>query len=124
MVSYRGPAEKTDAARFGMIEPMADESFEFRGALIKEQGVTFAVVEVPLATLRGGEAVVKETRERFEPVFRNTPIILAARGPDRRAVYLGRADIVRFLTNSGWSRIPWKRYRARKKDRSPFRDWA
>lgn len=103
---------------------MADESFEFRGALIKEQGLTFAVVEVELSTLRGGEAVVKETRERFEPVFRKVPIILAARGPDRRAVYLGRPDIVRFLTTAGWARIPWKRYRARKKDRNPFRDWA
>lgn len=100
------------------------ESFEFRGALIREQGVTFAVVEVSPEVLRGGDRRVAEERARYQPVFKDVPIILAARGPDRRALFSGRPDIVRFLSSTGWSRIPWKRYRARKKDRNPFRDWA
>jgi hypothetical protein len=103
---------------------MAGESFDFRGALIKEQGVTFAVVEVPLEVIQGGDRRITEARSRFQPIFKNVPIVLAARGPDKRARYSGRPDIVRFLASTGWSRIPWKRYRARKKDRSPFRDWA
>ena len=103
---------------------MADESFEFRGALIKEQGITFAVVEVSPDVLKRGDRAIAEARARYEPVFRNTPIILAARGADRRALFSGRPDIVKFLASTGWARIPWKRYRARKKDRNPFRDWA
>ncbi len=114
---------QTQDDRFWYYEAMA-ETFEFRGALIKEQGVSFAVVEVSHAVLTGGERSIATERERFEPVFKNVPIVLAARGPDGRARYSGRPDIVKFLTATGWTRIPWKRYKARKKDRNPFRDWA
>lgn len=100
------------------------ESFVFRGALIKEQGVSFAVVEVSPSVIQGGERIVAEERERYRPVFKDVPIILAARGGDGRARYSGRQDIVRFLSGTGWARIPWKKYKARKKDRNPFRDWA
>jgi hypothetical protein len=103
---------------------VAGESFEFRGALIREGKVTFAVVEVSPSVLDGGRDAARREREKYEPVFRKVPIVLAARGADRKARFLGRQDIVRFLTQAGWSAIPWKRYRARKKDRSPFRDWA
>lgn len=103
---------------------MADDSFEFRGALVKEQGVTFAVVEVAPSVLSAGQDRITREKERYRAVFKDVPIVLAARGPDRRARFFGRPDIVTFLTSAGWSRIPWKRYRARKKDRNPFRDWA
>jgi hypothetical protein len=103
---------------------MAGESFEFRGALIKEAGVTFAVVEVSPSVLSGGDRRVSEERQRYAPIFRDVPVVLAAKGADGRARYSGRPDIVRFLASTGWSRIPWKRYKARKKDRNPFRDWG
>lgn len=103
---------------------MASESFEFRGALIREQDIAFAVVEVELAVLQGGQKLIQEERKKYIPIFKDVPIILAARGPDKRARFLGRSDIVKFLSQAGWSRIPWTRYNARKKDRNPFRDWA
>ncbi len=103
---------------------MEEERIDFRGALINEQGITFAVVEVDPSVLDSGEEALRVARERYEPVFKGKPIILAARGADRRARYSGRPDIVRFLVASGWSRIPWKRYRARKKDKNPFREWG
>ncbi len=107
-----------------MLLNVASEIFEFRGALIKEQGITFAVVEVDPAVLTGGDRRLTEERARYAPIFKEVPIVLAARGPDKRARYSGRPDIVRFLASTGWTRIPWKRYRARRKDRNPFRDWA
>lgn len=103
---------------------MEEERIDFRGALINEQGITFAVVEVEPGLLDAGEDAIKAERTRYEPIFRNKPIILASRGTDGRARYSGRPDIVRFLVSSGWSRIPWKRYRARRKDRNPFREWG
>ena len=103
---------------------MANESFEFRGALIREGNVTFAVVEVPASVLNSGQAAVQKEREKYAQVFKNVPIILAARDSQRKARFLGRQDIVRFLIQAGWGRIPWKRYKARKKDKNPFRDWA
>lgn len=102
-------------------DPGVEGTLEFRGALICEQQITFAVVEVPLDVLvRGGERLAEE-RARYVPVFGDVPIILAARGRDRRARFSGRPDIVRFLSSAGWYRIPWRRYRARRKDRSRFR---
>ncbi len=103
---------------------MAEASIKFRGALIKEQNLTFAVVEVSPSILDAGEPAVRKERERYEPVFRDIPIVLAARGADKRVRFLGRSDLVRYLMKAGWSRIPWKRYQARKKDKNPFRDWA
>jgi hypothetical protein len=103
---------------------VAQEILDFRGALIREQGVTFAVVEVAPDVLHGGEPRVSEERARYARVFHDVPIVLAAREPDKRALYSGRPDIVRYLSSTGWMRIPWKRYRAKKKDRNPFRDWA
>lgn len=103
---------------------MASESYEFRGALIREQNLTFAVVEVELSVLQGGQKSVQEERQKYVPIFKDAPIVLAARGPDKRARFLGRSDIVKFLSQAGWGRIPWKRYKARKKDRNPFREWA
>lgn len=100
------------------------KSFEFRGALIREQGITFAVVEVSADVILGGERMIAEERERYRPIFKDAPIVLAGKGPDGRARFSGRPDIVRFLSSTGWARIPWKRYKARKKDRNPFRDWA
>jgi hypothetical protein len=103
---------------------MPSETFDFRGALIKEQNVTFAVVEVSPSVLDSGESAIKKERERYGLVFKKIPIVLAARGADRRVRFLGRPDIVKYLLKAGWSRIPWKRYQARKKDKNPFREWA
>ena len=103
---------------------MVGEKVDFRGALIREQGVTFAVVQVKPAVLRGGEFSLAEERRRYERIFRDVPIVLAARGADGRARFSGRPDLVRLLASAGWHRIPWKRYHARRKDRDPFRDWA
>jgi len=100
------------------------EILGFRGALIREQNITFAVVEVDERILRSGDEAVSRERDRYVPVFKDVPIVLAARGADGRARFLGRPDIVRFLVRAGWSRIPWKKYRAKKKDKNPFRDWA
>jgi hypothetical protein len=107
-----------------MMQRVSSEPVTFTGALIREQDVLFAVVEVAPRVLDGGEEVVAEAREKYRPIFPEVPIILASRSRDGRARYLGRPDIVRFLISAGWARIPWKQYKAKKKDRNPFRDWA
>jgi hypothetical protein len=103
---------------------VSEETIQFKGALIREQNVVFAIVEVSPSVLDLGESVAQQEREKYRPVFPDVPIVLAARGRDGRARFLGRPDIVRFLVGAGWSRIPWKQYQAKKKDRNPFRDWA
>lgn len=81
---------------------------QFDGALIKEQGVTFAIVVVKPQVLTS--PTIENTRNSFKSVFGNIPIILMAQ--DYRGIpkYHGRKDIVRFLANVHPSRIPWKKY--------------
>lgn len=82
---------------------------QFDGAVIKEQGVTFAIVIVkPHVFNSSSEA--ERARSSFRGIFPGVPIILMGQGSGGRATYQGRPDIVRFLTHISPSRIPWKTY--------------
>ncbi len=80
----------------------------FDGALIKEQGVTFAIVVVKPFVL--SSANKESTRKIFSQYFGNVPVILMAQNSKGIPTYDGRKDIVRFLCNVHPSMIPWKRY--------------
>ncbi|RKI37498.1 hypothetical protein D7V86_15300 [bacterium D16-51] len=80
----------------------------FDGALIKEQGVTFAIaVEKPYVLTSPEKESIRRSFMRY---FGNIPIILTAQNQKRIPTYNGRKDIVRFLANIHPSRIPWKHY--------------
>lgn len=81
----------------------------FDGAVIKEQGVTFAIVVVKPHVLNTSSSC-EETRQGFARYFPNMPIILMAQDSHGIPKYHGRTDIVKFLANVHPSRIPWKRY--------------
>ncbi len=80
----------------------------FDGALIKEQGVTFAIAVVKPHVLTSPEK--ESIRLDFMRYFGNIPIILMAQNQKGIPTYDGRKDIVRFLANTHPSRIPWKHY--------------
>ncbi len=79
------------------------------GAVIREQGVTFAVVVVKRHvvdnSLEAGRAI-----QSFQPLFPGLPVVLMAQ--DHRGVptYYGRRDISEFMASVPMSRVPWKRY--------------
>lgn len=81
----------------------------FDGALLKEQGVPFAIVVVKPHVLNSS-CEIQCARTDFSRHFPSVPIILMAQ--DQRGVptYQGRTDIVQFLASISPSRIPWKRY--------------
>jgi hypothetical protein len=81
----------------------------FEGAVIKEQGVTFAIVCVKEEVLRNSNRI-QETRSTFVPAFRGIPVILMAQDNRGRATYQGRPDIVNFLASISVQQIPWKEY--------------
>ncbi|NRT33224.1 hypothetical protein BJV38_004193 [Clostridium beijerinckii] len=83
----------------------------FDGAVIKEQGVTFAIVVVKPYILNTTSSC-DEARQGFARFFPGIPIILMAQNSRGIPQYQGRKDIVRFLANVHPSRIPWKRYTA------------
>ncbi len=79
------------------------------GAIIREQGVTFAVVvvkrEVVENSSRAQDAIIS-----FMPAFPGMPVVLMAQ--DHRGVptYFGRRDISRFMASVPLRAIPWRQY--------------
>lgn len=82
---------------------------QFDGALIKEQGVAFAIVVVKPSAL---DYNTEETRQGFSQFFPDVPIVLMAQNGRGIPTYHGRPDIVKYLANIHPSRIPFKRYTA------------
>ncbi len=81
----------------------------FEGALVKEQGVTFAIVIVKPYVVQN-HSTANKTAESFQSAFPGCPIILMAQDSRGRATYLGRPDIVKFLSRVPLRAIPWKKY--------------
>lgn len=79
------------------------------GAVIIEQGVTFAIVSVKPEVTRYTVRLVK-TRNELSRFFPNMPIILMSRDQNGNPHYYGRKDIVAFLQSIRVDQIPWKEY--------------
>ena len=78
------------------------------GAVIREQGVTFAVVIVkPHVVANAHDA--QEAIAGLMPAFR-APVVLMAQDGHGQPTFYGRPDLARFMSNVPVSAIPWKRY--------------
>ncbi|OBP14225.1 hypothetical protein A5320_16455 [Rheinheimera sp. SA_1] len=82
---------------------------KFQGAVIKEQGVTFAIVVVKKHVLDSPHQS-EEAISSFMPLFPHMPIVLMAQDQRGVASYRGRRDITNFLVNIHVSQIPWREY--------------
>lgn len=81
----------------------------FEGAVVREQGVTFAVVVVKKYVVESVSEAQSAIRG-FSPAFPGLPVVLMGQDNSGRATFFGRKDIANFLSNVSISRIPWKRY--------------
>lgn len=81
----------------------------FEGAVIREQGVTFALVVVKQHVV-ANRSEAKSAISAFQGYFPGKPVVLV--GQDSRGVptYFGRSDIARFMSSVPMSAVPWKRY--------------
>jgi len=84
---------------------------KFQGAVIKEQGVTFAVVIVKKPVV-DNRMEANRAIQSFQPVFPGIPVVLMAQDHQGRAEYYGRRDISSFLANVPLHAIPWREYTA------------
>ncbi len=81
----------------------------FQGALIREQGITFAIVIVkPHVVQNSFEA--NRTIRAFQPTFPGVPVVLMAQDYQGTPTYYGRRDIVGFLANTPMECIPWQEF--------------
>lgn len=79
------------------------------GAVIIEQGVTFAVVSVRSSVTMYTTRMI-QVRQELSAFFPNMPIILMSRDAEGTPHYYGRKDIVDFLKTIRPEQIPWKTY--------------
>ena len=82
---------------------------QFEGAVIREQGVTFAVVVVKRHVVEN-PAVANQAINSFRPAFPGLPVVLMGQDSSGRAKWYGRRDIAQFLANTQLGAIPWRRY--------------
>ncbi len=79
-----------------------------QGAVIREQGQTFAVVIVkPYVVQNRSEAA--NAINGFTPVF-GVPVVLMVQDSRGRPTYYGRPDIAKFMSSVPIHRIPWREY--------------
>lgn len=82
---------------------------KIQGAVIKEQGVTFAITVVKKHIL-DSPSQSQQTAQSFRSLFPGMPIVLMGQDSRGTPSYRGRKDIVNFLSNIHPSQIPWKEY--------------
>ena len=82
---------------------------KIQGAVVKEQGVTFAIVIVKKTAMQTAHDSTK-TRAAFQSLFPGLPIVLASQDSRGLFEYQGRKDLVGFLASIDASRIPWMEY--------------
>jgi hypothetical protein len=81
----------------------------FQGAVIREQGQTFAVVVVQRHVI-DSQSAAADAIAGFSPVFPGLPVVLMAQDGSGRPTYYGRQDISRFLASVPMRAIPWREY--------------
>lgn len=82
---------------------------QFEGAVIREQGITFAVVVVKKYVVDNAVEARGAIR-RFARHFPGMPVVLMGQDTNCRATYFGRQDIANFLSRISISQIPWRKY--------------
>lgn len=82
---------------------------QLEGAVIKEQGQTFAVVVVKRHITDNRHEAARASQS-FSWCFPGMPIVLMSQDSRGTPTYFGRRDIANFLARVPMSSIPWKRY--------------
>lgn len=80
----------------------------FEGALIREQGVEFAIVIVKRNVIQN-RIEANRAVAAFGQHF-GVPVVLMAQNMRGVPTYYGRNDLVNFLANTPMQAIPWSRF--------------
>lgn len=75
-----------------------------------EQGVKFAIVVVKEHVINNSIEADKAIQAFGHRAFPGIPVVLMAQDSRGRPKYRGRRDLVNFLANIDYRRIPWKKY--------------
>jgi len=82
----------------------------FDAAVVKEKGITFAIVSVDSFAVKD-DLSINYTQRKYQLYFPFIPIILFIKDSINDPKYYGRKDIVELLTDVSYHQIPWKKYK-------------
>jgi hypothetical protein len=82
---------------------------QFTGAVIREQGATFAIVLVQSHVISNSHEA-NNAVAAFTPAFGGVPVVLMAQDSRGRPTYYGRRDIAQFMSRVPLQAVPWKKY--------------
>ncbi len=82
----------------------------FEGAVVREQGVVFAIIVVKMHVIQSSFEANRVINNFGAQAFPGIPVVLMAQDSRRTPTYYGRPDIVRFLAGVSVNPIPWERY--------------
>ncbi|SCG85240.1 hypothetical protein [Methanobacterium congolense] len=82
---------------------------KFQGALIREQGVEFAIVIVKMHVLNSSSRA-QDAILAFQRFFPGKPVILMAQDSRGIPKYYGRNDIVNFMANVPIEAVQWQEF--------------
>lgn len=82
---------------------------QLEGAVIREQGVTFAVVVVR-NHVTNNHIEAEQAIDALGPLFPGMPIVLMSQDARGTPTYVGRPDIAKFMASVPLRAIRWKRY--------------
>lgn len=82
---------------------------KIQAAVIKEQGVSFAITIVKNNILTS-QSQCQSAALSFQPLFPGLPIVLMSQDSRGTPTFWGRKDIVNFLSHIHPAQIPWKEY--------------
>ncbi len=81
----------------------------FDGAVLREQGVTFALVVVK-SHIVTNRSEAGQTISAFQLHFPGMPVVLVGQDSRGTPTYFGRPDIARFMASVPLNAVPWKTY--------------
>jgi hypothetical protein len=82
---------------------------KIQGAVVREQGVTFAVVVVKRYVV-DNRAEADQAIQSFSLLFPGLPVVLMAQDARGVPTYYGRDDIARFMSNVPLHAVRWKEF--------------
>lgn len=82
---------------------------KFQGALIREQGIEFAIVIVKKHILNSSSKT-QEVIASFQPIFPGKPVVLMAQDSRGIPTYYGKKDIVNFMANIPLEAVKWQEF--------------
>ena len=80
-----------------------------QGAVVREPGVTFAIVVVKRYVV-DNRTEADQTIRSFAPLFPGLPVVLMSQDSRGVPTYFGRRDIAQFMSSVPRIAVPWKEY--------------